>query len=497
MTGTDIKWVDTVLGVAPPGARTGDLATTTGPAMGASVVIAKGCLSPGDGGGGVFYWSATNGTDDGGTVIVPGGNRGTVGACWRRVFDSRAISILWFGAKADGTGVDDNAIQHAVDTIVALGGGAVRIPRGIFNVSSSSNGIVVGGDNVTIQGVGRGSIVTLGTTPKSCFAVNGAYRHIIFRDFVIQQNPSDVIGAAISFTSNGIIFCALENLYLLNVWNGILVDAIGSSSRINNISIRNVTIDSVRGTGIYLRRAIDPIISDTNVFCASRTQGTAIFIDACTEGLTTSNVVTTNGVYGIRIESTEPNFDATAPRQLLFSRTFADGSGTAAWQITNGRRIHLDECWAATTYNAQTGALGGVGVNITSPARNIEFSNCIIINCGYEGYKIHTGVKDVGISGGAIIACSTNSPGAYAALITGGAGCDGLRMVGVKVAHDGDFPRGSHAYAVTLNDSTANVIIQACDLRGYAIAPYNVGAVGTSRIKGNYPAGNWGPVSDP
>jgi hypothetical protein len=87
--GTDIAWVDTVLGKPPkpippqPGPpRPGDLAISTPPPGGAlpgTVVIAKGCVTPGDGGGGIFFWvpappDGPGGTDDGGTFIVPNAN---------------------------------------------------------------------------------------------------------------------------------------------------------------------------------------------------------------------------------------------------------------------------------------------------------------------------------------------------------------------------------------------------------------------------------------
>ena len=56
LSGTDIKWVDTTLGNAPwpCGARNGDLATKTAVMLGATVVIAKGCVTAGDKGGGMF-----------------------------------------------------------------------------------------------------------------------------------------------------------------------------------------------------------------------------------------------------------------------------------------------------------------------------------------------------------------------------------------------------------------------------------------------------------
>jgi hypothetical protein len=106
-----LAWVDTVLGQAPPLARNGDLATNTATSLAVAaggppdsppivIAIAKGCVAADDGGGGTFFWDSNPGKDDGGTVIVPGGNVGTIGECWRRVC-SRTLDVRWFGARAD------------------------------------------------------------------------------------------------------------------------------------------------------------------------------------------------------------------------------------------------------------------------------------------------------------------------------------------------------------------------------------------------------------
>src|SRR5436309_8748188 len=97
LAASDIKGVDTILGATPPAVRTGDLALNTPTQLGATLVIAKGCVTPGDGGGGIFYWDATSLPDDGGTNIAPADG----GGVWRRVYTG-ALSVKWFGAVGDG-----------------------------------------------------------------------------------------------------------------------------------------------------------------------------------------------------------------------------------------------------------------------------------------------------------------------------------------------------------------------------------------------------------
>ncbi|HTE18506.1 MAG TPA: hypothetical protein VK689_09005, partial [Armatimonadota bacterium] len=122
LNGSEIKWVSTVLGFDSSGVRQGDLATQADTALSAKVVIAQGCNVPGDGGGGIFYWSAS-GTDDGGTFIVPNATTGATGVGWRRLH-SGELSVRWFGARGDGT------TDAAAFTAALAAGAAVVVPTG-------------------------------------------------------------------------------------------------------------------------------------------------------------------------------------------------------------------------------------------------------------------------------------------------------------------------------------------------------------------------------
>lgn len=71
-----------------------------------SFAVLTGYSAPGDGGGGVFYWSAT-GSDDGGTVFAASTN-----GYWHRIY-SGAINVRWFGATGDGSTPDEAALTAA------------------------------------------------------------------------------------------------------------------------------------------------------------------------------------------------------------------------------------------------------------------------------------------------------------------------------------------------------------------------------------------------
>ena len=64
-----------------------------------------GYSTPGDGGGGEFYWDATaTDADNSGTIFAVSG---TATGRWRRLYNS-AVNVKWFGAKGNG---DDATIS--------------------------------------------------------------------------------------------------------------------------------------------------------------------------------------------------------------------------------------------------------------------------------------------------------------------------------------------------------------------------------------------------
>ena len=89
-----------------------DLAALSGTSLTGAALVA-GYHSPGDGGGGPFYWDpGSTDADDGGLVIAP--NAGGAGR-WKRVYGA-AVDVRWFGARGDGIQDDTAAVQAALNT---------------------------------------------------------------------------------------------------------------------------------------------------------------------------------------------------------------------------------------------------------------------------------------------------------------------------------------------------------------------------------------------
>lgn len=98
-------------------------------------VQALGYYAPNDGGGGIFSWDAASSkTDNGGTVIAPS----ELAATGRWIRNVGAwVSARWFGARGDGVNEDASKIQAALLHAHANGGATIRVPKGIYKLSST------------------------------------------------------------------------------------------------------------------------------------------------------------------------------------------------------------------------------------------------------------------------------------------------------------------------------------------------------------------------
>lgn len=92
--------------------------------------IVAGYYTPGDGGGGDFYWNATStdADDNGLTTVLPTGHVGA--GRWKRIF-SGAVNPRWGGARGNGL-TDDTAAFVAVRD---AGDQAIHVPAGNYRLT--------------------------------------------------------------------------------------------------------------------------------------------------------------------------------------------------------------------------------------------------------------------------------------------------------------------------------------------------------------------------
>lgn len=102
-------------------------------------VYVEGYYTPGDGGGGnYFYVAGSTSADNGGTVIVA-----KDGARWKLSIQD-TISVRQFGAKGDGTTNDATAIQSAINWALNAQVSALYAPAGIYRVTTSITASISG-----------------------------------------------------------------------------------------------------------------------------------------------------------------------------------------------------------------------------------------------------------------------------------------------------------------------------------------------------------------
>jgi hypothetical protein len=120
-------WTSTIGTPAVPG-----LLRTLSGSVDGEVVAVDGFWTPGDGGGGLFFWDALSTTADNlGFVVQP---TGVVTGRWKRIVNNQTVSVKWFGAKGDG-GTDDTASITAA--LNAATNYKIWFPLGIYRITSA------------------------------------------------------------------------------------------------------------------------------------------------------------------------------------------------------------------------------------------------------------------------------------------------------------------------------------------------------------------------
>jgi hypothetical protein len=407
LSGPEVRWVDSILGASFPSGRSlGDLATKNGTAIFGSstargVVIAKGCTSPGDGGGGIFLWEGSaNGTDDGGTIIVPvtgGGDISTVGPYWSRVYTG-PLSVKYFGAKGNASTTDKDAIQNAINSCAAAGGGMVYLPPGHYVCDDShGNGLEVTASNISIVGEGPGASFLLKQHSRGDVFTIGEVRHVRFAKFGIQPvgGSSSLVtsGACFKFNGGG-IFNAIEDIYTLHMWDFLYTS--NPTFTNNNLRVSNVICDELKRFGAWLIGAIDPAIDNLWTFHSDFSQGACVLYDSNCDGLILTGALTLGAQYGFRSQNSVVG--GVGPRALNASKCIMDNAGVASWSIESLSYSRFDGCFAATQQPA------AMGIIIASDCYDLHWSNARVVNCAGNCVQIN-GARSISFVGGSVLAC--------------------------------------------------------------------------------------------
>lgn len=160
-------------------------AFTPNPAVPGMLVNIEGYTAAGDGGQGLFYWSTTTGTDDGGvTTLVPSGS--TAG-CWIRLLNSSVANTFQSVINPTGTTSTSGVMMGIAGTLKPANTGTIMVTISGYMSNTSTGGVFA------VIRYGTGAAPANGTA-NSGTGAGGAP----------QYNPS-VASTQIPFSVNAII----------------------------------------------------------------------------------------------------------------------------------------------------------------------------------------------------------------------------------------------------------------------------------------------------
>ncbi|MFF2156059.1 glycosyl hydrolase family 28-related protein [Paenibacillus chitinolyticus] len=332
------------------------------------------------------------------------------------------FNVKAFGAVGNGIADDTQAVNAAAMAAMANGGGVVKLPPGIYNVSGSITAITKGG--VYFEGSGpyatiirhksdTGNLFQFGDVSLGGIGVirgggvsNLSIHHNTTRSSgvtVLMQNAQNIkvkdvqFQNAITFaqcgggTDDSSLFTVLEDVIGSLTGNGVGVDIRGGSHGIHllNLQFNN----EYNGTAIRINttaKGMDTLYMDNCLFQRF------MFGMLCNSALgTVQNAFLTNVVFdGMDVYSLlfQPSASAIYTRFNFVgcwftSRTNAavviDGPSTT---IVDG--IYFADSRWVTVYKQ------GVFV-VSQYVKNIDIDNCILSNCSTEGSGLHPAIQIV------------------------------------------------------------------------------------------------------
>jgi hypothetical protein len=180
-----------------------------------------GFTTPGDGGGGVWYWDAASvETVNVATTVKP---TDTVGAGrWKRIYNEGPLNVKWFGATGDGVSDDytaiDAAIQYCTTNDLAL-----YIPTGTYYIPNTTSIRFSG--NITL--IGDGPELSILFYDDSFSGVRN--------DFILSNDAGNVHFSGVGFSCDwgvGDVWTKLSQMIVLYA-------VAGSTAYVNNCAFKD------------------------------------------------------------------------------------------------------------------------------------------------------------------------------------------------------------------------------------------------------------------
>jgi hypothetical protein len=229
-----------------------------------AIVLVNCFKTPGDLGGGTFYWDPTDTTtpDNVGLVVVPTLTPRT--GCWKRIATG-PWSVRWFGARGDRTTDDSAAFSRAIAAMDATAYlQPVDLPAAAGLVLLVPAGEYIIGDVVIDRQISLQGETSRGSAASTVLLVKDGSNGLIVQDFTGQ--PATVADGAGAVISN----LAIRGSSIASK-DGIQIFAHG-------VTVRDVHIENIGGTGITIdstRSSVGPtVVGNANTW---RVEACSIF----------------------------------------------------------------------------------------------------------------------------------------------------------------------------------------------------------------------------
>lgn len=346
--------------------------------------VVQGYYSPGDQGGGNFYWdSASTETANDGTIVQA---TGVSTGRWKRIY-SGAINVKWFGAKGDGVTDDTTPLKAARDTGETIYFTGVDVSGGeYYRVTDSLNQL----QGQAFIGDGFNSKIKLTESGTSLdgqlIGQNGTSSVDLIEDCLIDGLHLDTSGIT---NENGVGVtkakgCVTKNCWFTNIgrkaWTA-------QNDVFNNKFINCHIISASQELG-----STRPSISIEGQTASNDSYGNIV------DGITIHDA----GSHAIGLTDTNNNIISNISiKDTVDSRVIyliGTASGDCTGNIISDITCDATNDISAELYNADENILSGIniangttrGVYLNLTCRDNKFINCVVGNDAVGGNGIET-----------------------------------------------------------------------------------------------------------
>jgi len=357
--------------------------------------IVGGYWAIGDGGGGMFYWEISSSSGDNGvtptqpgTIIVP---TGSTSGRWVRVY-SGPINVRWFGARGQGTDIDDAPAINKAISVAGASRAAVFIPRGIYRLDAALN---MSFAFVRLHGEGEGAtfLQKVGTSAETIvFKSTSVGCEVAYLSINPRGDSIQTTGGAIRFSEPmGVAYIKLSNL-LINAFQGIVVEGSGFARGIGT-SISEVTIERIKihyaNKGIKTCYAInwtlENIILEATVPAEPGSNILGVWIDTETEGCIFNSIFSLGGEHCWRIaRSINIETNDRGPSENRFYSCIGDNGTVSCIYISSLHRGIFTNCWCSTQIETSDAAVVMDNLDIWG----VQWVSSQIVNVIGHGIKV-------------------------------------------------------------------------------------------------------------